>query len=281
MLIRYVAYLTLSGRTYATIINHISSLKHVNQLLGFGKVRYSHYRFHLVLRGVKHYLGVSPNRKHPITPELLLQMYSQFTLAIPLHVAMWALLLVAFFTFLRKSNLVPDVADRISTKVPSQADLEFSSQGASLHIKACKTIQYQQRSLLIPLPCIPGSPLCPVMALRRHLRLNPGSSHAPLFLVFSLTSHSLLLITYSHFSQFLSQVIQAIGLVPAHYSPHSFCRGGASFAFRCNVPAKLIQRQGDWQSDAYLVYFEMSSAKKRQAVNSMAAQIILLSRSSH
>ena len=38
LLIRYVAYLTLSGRTYATIINHIGSLKHVNQLLGFGKV---------------------------------------------------------------------------------------------------------------------------------------------------------------------------------------------------------------------------------------------------
>ena len=189
--LRYVAYLTLSGRTYATIINHIGSLKHVNQLLGFGKVWDTHYRFQLVLRGVKRYLGVSPNRKHPITPEVLLQVYSHFTLAIPLHVAMWALFLVAFFTFLRKSNLVPDVADRISTKVPLRADLEFSSQGASLHIKASKTIQYQQRSLSIPFPCIPGSPLCPVRALKRHLRLNPGPSHAPLFSVFSPTSHSL------------------------------------------------------------------------------------------
>ena len=87
---------------------------------------------------------------------------------------MWAWFLVAFFTFLRKSNLVPDVADRISTKVPLRADLESSSQGASLHSKASKTIQYQQRSLSIPLPCIPGSPLCPVRALRRHLHLNPG-----------------------------------------------------------------------------------------------------------
>ena len=75
LLIRYVAYLTLSGRTYATIINHIGSLKHVNQLLGFGKVWDTHYRCQLVLRGVKRYLGVSPNRKHPITPELVLQVY--------------------------------------------------------------------------------------------------------------------------------------------------------------------------------------------------------------
>ena len=87
-----------------------------------------------LLRGVKRYLRVSPNRKHPITPELLQKVYSQFTLAISLHAAMWALFLVTFFTFLRKSNLVSDVADRISTKVPLRADLEFSSQGASLHI---------------------------------------------------------------------------------------------------------------------------------------------------
>ena len=99
---------------------------------------------------------------------------------------MWALFLVAFFTLLRKSNLVPDVADRISTKVPLRADLEFSSQGASVHIKASKTIQPQQRSLSIPLPCIPGSQLCPVMALRRHLRLNPGTVACAAFLGFFL-----------------------------------------------------------------------------------------------
>ena len=61
------------------------------------------------------------------------------------------------------------------------------------------------------------------------------------------------------------------------YSPHSFRRGGDSFAFRCNVPAELIQRQGDWQSDAYLIYLEMSSAQKRRAVHSMASHILQLS----
>ena len=59
LLIRYVAHLTLSGRSFGTISNHLSSLKHVNQLLGFGKVWDTHYRFQLVLRGAKRYLGVS------------------------------------------------------------------------------------------------------------------------------------------------------------------------------------------------------------------------------
>ena len=36
--IRYVAHLTLSGRTFGTIVNHLSSIKHVNQPLGFDRV---------------------------------------------------------------------------------------------------------------------------------------------------------------------------------------------------------------------------------------------------
>ena len=78
LLIHYVAHLTLSGRSFGTISNHLSSLKHVNQLLGFGKVWDTHYRFQLVLRGAKRYLGVSTNRKHPFTPEILLQVFPLF-----------------------------------------------------------------------------------------------------------------------------------------------------------------------------------------------------------
>ena len=282
LLIRYVPHLTLPGRSFGTISNHLSSLKHVNQLLGFGKVWDTHYRFQLVLRGAKRYLGLSANRKHPFTPEILLQVFPFFQLDKPLHAAMWALFLVAFFTFLRKSNLVPDVANRISSKVPLRADLVFDSHGATLHIAASsvptsRTIQYQQRSLSIPLPLIPGSPLCPVTALRHHLRLNPGPPTAPLFSVVCSPSQQLSPLTSRHFCFFIFKVISALGLVPAHYSPHSFRRGGASFAIRCNVPAELIQRQGDWQSDAYLMYLEMSSAQKRRAVNSMASHILQLS----
>ena len=71
--------------------------------------------------------------------------------------------------------------------------------------------------------------------------------------------------------------VAALGLDPRAYSPHSFRRGGATFAFECNVPAEHIKFQGDWRSDAYLVYLEMSPAQKRRAVNSMAAKINQLS----
>jgi hypothetical protein len=38
---------------------------------------------------------------------------------------------------------------------------------------------------------------------------------------------------------------------------HSFRRGGASHAFKCNIPAALIKLQDDWKSNAYLRYIDI------------------------
>ena len=101
-----------------------------------------------------------------------------------------------------------------------------------------------------------------VTTILRHLAFLSASGRA-----FGTIQNHISSIKHFHlllgFASFLSKVI----------TPHSFRRGGASFAFECNVPAELIKFQGDWRSDAYLVYLEMSSSQKRLAVNSMASRI--------
>ena len=62
-------------------------------------------------------------------------------------------------------------------------------------------------------------------------------------------------------------------LDPSHFSPHSFRRGGATFAFDCHIPSEIIKLQGDWQSDAYLVYLELSQQQKQGACHAMAAKL--------
>ena len=84
------------------------------------------------------------------------------------------------------------------------------------------------------------------------------------------SSESFQAITYSQFSRFLAKSLQAIGANSSTFSPHSFGRGGATFAFYCGLPAELIKLQGDWRSDAYLVYLEMTDRQKRAAVTTMA-----------
>ena len=210
-------------------------------------------------------------RKKAITPHMLHRMAFFFDLRIPLHAAMWALFLVAFFSFLRNSNLVvKNMRSVSSVKVLRCSHLILNENTAFLRILATKTIQFAQRSLTIPLPVIPGSILCPVAALHTHLKLNQVPASAPLFSVRASDSESVQAITYPQFSRFLARSLQAIGADPSEFSPHSFRRGRATFAFDCGLPAELIKLQGDWCSDAYLVYLETTDHQKRTAVNAMA-----------
>jgi len=50
------------------------------------------------------------------------------------------------------------------------------------------------------------------------------------------------------------------------FSRHSFRSGGATFAFECGVPAKLIKAQGDWLFDAYFHYIRVDWTVKWVAI---------------
>ena len=51
-----------------------------------------------------------------------------------------------------------------------------------------------------------------------------------------------------------------LSLDPADFSGHSLRRGGATFAFQCGIPSELIKLQGDWRSDAYMLYLTLPLA---------------------
>ena len=94
-------------------------------------------------------------RKEPITIDILLRVFSLFEFSNPLHICMRALFLVAFFSFLRISNLVPyTLADDRDPKgcYLRLCSVTLTTQGALLRVTHTKTIQFQQRVLEIPLP---------------------------------------------------------------------------------------------------------------------------------
>ena len=223
--------------------------------------------FGLSLRALS---AISATRKKAITPLMLHRMAFFFDLRIPLHAAMWALFLVAFFSFLRNSNLVvKNMRSVSSVKVLRCSHLILNENTAFLRILATKTIQFAQRSLIfhcqLSLDLFSAqSPLC--IHISSCIRCPLVLHSFP----FAPAIESVQAITYPQFSRFLARSLQAIGADPSEFSPHSFRRGGATFAFDCGLPAELIKLQGDWYSDAYLVYLETTDHQKRTAVNAMA-----------
>lgn len=270
----YLVFLARSLSSYRSVVNYLSILTHINRSLGSSLAFLHDYDVYLSKRAIRRLLGDFVTRKEPITVDILLRLFHLFDFQNPLHLCMRALFLVAFFSFLRISNLVPKtLAD---TRDPKACHLRpssvtFTAQGAILRITRTKTIQFRQRTLEIPLPLIRGSPLCPVTALKQYLAHTPVSSQSPLFVSKSRGTYRPILA--HQYNAFIKASVTALGLDPTKYSSHSFRRGGATFAFCCNAPTAFIKTQGDWKSDAYLVYLTLSNESKLKILNSITTRL--------
>ena len=81
--------------------------------------------------------------------------------------AFWGSLVVGFFMFFRKSDLLPDSEESYEpTKQLSHGAVHFEGAIAMLTITWSKTFQYRQREVRVPPFPIPDSALCPVSVLQ-------------------------------------------------------------------------------------------------------------------
>ena len=139
-------------------------------------------------------------------------------------------------------------------------------------IQWSKTIQFGERTLVIPLVSIPDYPLCPVQAYLNMQSLVCVSDDSPAYCF--LKHKQMYPIIYRPFQSVLKQMIRDIGKNPDVYSTHSFRRGGASWAFVAEVPSELIPLYGDWKSDANKRYLKFSLDDKISVATKMTSHIL-------
>ena len=118
-----------SFSSYNSVIYYLSCLKQVNLYLGADVKFFASPKINFLKQASKRVLAKSPARKLPITVNILLAIFKCLDFRLPLHVSMWAIFLVAFFSLLRKSNLVPttlaDVASNSATHL-RMCDISFT-----------------------------------------------------------------------------------------------------------------------------------------------------------
>jgi hypothetical protein len=98
---------------------------------------------------------------------MLCDIFKHFDMSSLIDATVWCLCLHAFYLMFRKSNLVPDtVATFDSEKQLCRKNFTFNERRNVLMITIqwSKTIQFGERTLVIPLVSIPDSPLCPFQA---------------------------------------------------------------------------------------------------------------------
>ena len=230
--------------------------------------------FHLArtLRGIRRCKGCTVSQKQPMTPAMLLAIKSHLNLTDPVHATFWAVYLTGFFGLLRKANmLLKGVTKFNPLKHLRRSDIVFYPGWAIVINRWSKTIQFSQRLLTVPLPLIPGHPLCPYSALQHAFKLVPATLSGPAFVLPAPSRRGLIPFTYAKFDSLLKSVASTAGLDPSRISGHSLRSGGATLAFQAKIPEEFIKRLGDWRSDAFKSYIHIPIKYRMYAIRQLAS----------
>ena len=128
------------------------------------------------------------------------------------------LYLLAFYSFLRLSNIAPHAFTGFDTsRHVARGDLIFGNSSAVLILKWSKTNQLRNKVHYVTISLIPQSLLCPVLALKNMLAANPGSQNDPLF---TIPRHGRWLpLTDSIVRKHLKRVIKALSILLGGQGP--------------------------------------------------------------
>ena len=253
-ILAFMEYLAQAGMSPDNVTNHLTAARSMFIIYGYNTAPFRDQRIPLFIKSLKINRPITPKLQLLIDDTLLLQIVTVSAhLQFPLVYK--ALYLVAFFSFLRLSNILPHAAKNFDkTRHLCVGDVILSNHRAVILIKWSKTFQDRVKTTTIDIPSLGASQLCPVTALSHMLATYPSDQDSPLFQL----HHGQVVrpLTDSAARKHLKYVSSPLGL-PRSLTFHDFHRGGASWAFKHVVPVQDIQAQGTWSSNCVWRYITL------------------------
>lgn len=262
-----------------SIRNYLSGVHTLHVLCEVPYLGKDNVELRLLLRGIARRNPHKPKQAAPLSPNLLVRMLQFLDLHTPIDCTLWALLLLAFFTMSRKSNLVVTGSEKFNpNKQLCRSDVAVGSHGLLVTFRWSKTNQFGGRAHVVPILEIPGSLLCPVTAFKNMLKMFPGEPNDPAFFIKDPVNAAGVKkpVTYGLLQKFIKAGVAKLGLDPRAFSSHSLRRAGATWAFQSQVPSELIKSHGDWASMAYMRYLDFTLAERLQVAERMSEEVTKL-----
>jgi hypothetical protein len=234
---------------------------------------------HRTMMGLKRLFGQPSTPKMAISTEHLLAMRKFLDFSKKNDAHFWAACCTAFFGCFRKDNITTEKSGSFNASanlcrgdlLPEGGFARSLSSTWWVRVRHSKTNQTHSRVNLVPLIAQPGSPLCPVASLVVAFACNPNAvPQSPAFCSFDAGGNASPL-THGTFVRRLKELISLIGLDPTKFSGHSFRRGAATLAFSLTGSHELIMSLGDWRSNSYLGYRQVSDQSRCVLPRLMAA----------
>ena len=249
---------------YGTVSNYLSAVKTFHKIIGVQPPNTTEHMTSLTLKGLRLDMARPTHQAAPITPQILLMMFTMVNTACPEQITAWTALIFVFHLLLRKSNIVPDTQAAFdNTKQLARSSITLARNAMIVQIVWSKTLQFKEKELLLPLVALSNKVICPVYWSWAMLAKNPASASSPLFSYYR--GKRFMTLTYPRLMFWFKKWLCMAGLDHTLYSMHSFRRGGATFLHEADIPGQIIKLLGNWASDCYLRYIDLTLNKRVQA----------------
>ena len=253
LLLMFMQFLSENGLTAANIANYMAGIRAQFIIYNLDTNPFRHEQIQLFSKALKLDRPLQPKSTNIISTDLLQQILMN-TQVFQFPIQFTALYSLAFFSFLRISNILPHSIKAFdATRQLARGDIILTDQGANVIVKWSKTIQNRTDIHTIPIPILGDSILCPYKAIKSLLDHTPGSSNQPLFLI--PRSHGSVPLTDSVARRHLHSISTALNISPP-LKFHDFRRSGATWAFHNGVPLQDIMFHGTWKSDSVWKYIK-------------------------
>ena len=243
--------------------NYISGIRTCMAIIGLPIPDPLEKQMQLFNQGIKNLMPHETKQMKPITPEILLKIYDVVDFTNLTDMVAWVATLVGFTLFLRRSNLVPEAMNKF------EPDKQFCRRDFNVidplsvmmaEVRWSKTIQFKEKVLRLPILPAGNKSICPVLWVHYMFEQIPGSPEDPAFMI--IQKGEKLALSANQLVARLKKWLTLIGEDAERYALHSLRRGGATFALQCNIQGEMIKVLGDWASDAWKRYCDISMEQR-------------------
>ena len=253
-ILAYLEFLVKNNVSVNMVANHVSAIKAKFIMYDLQYVILDHPKVRYFIRSLKINRPLVQVKRNIMSLQVLQNLVRECNFIFAGKVFK-AIFLMAFFGFLRISNLAPHAGKAFDpSRHLTPRDISFEPSCMRVIIKWSKTLQTRDRTHVLTLPRLRGSPLCPVKALKKAMAMYNPTGDQPLFQVYSAGRWQVII--DSRIRKVLSKLNSKLGFHPHHFSFHCFRRSGASLAYNSHMPIQKIKHHGSWTSDCVWKYIQ-------------------------
>ena len=269
-LLIYFESLAQRLHTYASVINHVNSLKFFFRAIQVPCPLLQDPAVTKFLKALPKTMRNPSVRRQPLTIFQLITILTMCDRHGPDQHTYRLAYVVGFFCMLRRSNLAPNWPHQFDPlRHPVRADLLLTPNGLQLTQRWAKNLQ-EPSARKIFLPVLPGHVLDPVVLFEAMLIHSPTLSPTqPLFTLSDGTP-----LPASHLHDFLKDCVSEMGYSPAAYGLHSLRIGAASLSRALGCSTDEIQRHGLWKSNSVQLYLRDNLADKLAIPRAFASSLL-------